>query len=72
MDNFLPVSRDLFRTLTHRRNGCRYLLNIPGRPPPILAIIRLNLPIFFIIACIWPNLLRNGKRVSPEWPLDKA
>ena len=28
----------------------------PG-PPPILASMRWNLPIFFIICCIWPNLL---------------
>ena len=26
--------------------------NIPGKPPPILAIIFENLPIFFIICCI--------------------
>ena len=34
----------------------RYLPNIPGRLPPIFAIIFENLPIFFIICCIWPNL----------------
>src|ERR1700690_1806525 len=36
--------------------GIFHRRNIPGRPPPILAIIFWNLPIFFIICCISPNL----------------
>ena len=39
---------------TERRN---YFRNIPGIAPPILPIIRDILPIFFIIVCIWKNLL---------------
>ena len=33
-----------------------YFRNSPGKPPPMRAIIFENLPIFFIICCIWPNL----------------
>jgi len=36
--------------------GKNYLRNIPGRPPPMRAIIFDILPIFFIIVCIWKNL----------------
>src|SRR5207247_9701084 len=36
-----------------------YHRNCPGFGPPIFAIIRWNLPIFFIICCIWLKRLSN-------------
>jgi hypothetical protein len=53
-----------------RRSGrqARYLRNIPGKPPPMRAIIFENLPIFFIICCICANLFSivfNSATVVP-------
>ena len=35
------------RSAIYRRNCC------PGFGPPVFVIMRWNLPIFFIISCIW-------------------
>ena len=44
------VTKELLKNAMAELNF--YLRNIPGRPPPILAIIFDILPIFFIIVCI--------------------
>lgn len=49
-----------------------YRRNIPGKPPPIFAIIFWNLPIFFIICCIWANLLSMVLSSVTETPLPLA
>ena len=50
-------ARPVIRAFTlFSSSGLYFLATIPGKPPPMRAIIFWNLPIFFIICCICPNL----------------
>ena len=46
--------------------------NIPGIPPPIFVIIFENLPIFFIICCIWLKRLSSVLSSATLTPLPLA
>ena len=49
-----------------------YLRSKLAGPPPIRAIIFWNLPIFFIICCIWANLFSIVFNSVTETPLPFA
>lgn len=52
LDKFNHAEMFACRAQFTSENCVGYLRNIPGKPPPILAIIFCILPIFFIICCI--------------------